>query len=95
MAQLDLIPAGLIPGEARRAFARGDERAALRELRRARDAQTASSPAWAYLERVTGLLLIHTLREVEGTFALERADPLLTGANWTLPGLDVLLEDRS
>lgn len=80
----------LIPEGARRAFADGDERAALRELRRARDAQGAGSPAWAYLERVTGLLLIHILREVEGTFALERADPLLLAAGWALPNLDVL-----
>ena len=87
-----MIGPDLIPKGARRAFAAGDERAALRALRRARDAQTANSPAWAYLERVLGLLLIHTLREVEGTFALERADPLLLEAGWARPGLDALTD---
>ncbi len=83
-------PAALIPPEARQAFADGNERAALAALRRARDAQPSGSAEWALLERLTGVLLIHTLREVEGTFALERADALLDQAGWPKPGLEAL-----
>lgn len=85
-------PRALVPPQARAAFADGDERAALSLLRRARDAQPPGSPAWAVLERLVGLLLIHTLREVEGTFALERADALLDAAGWEQPGLEALEE---
>jgi len=67
----------LIPLEAAQAFAAGDERRALTLLARARDLQTVNSREWAVLERLHGLVLIHLLREVEGTFALERADGLL------------------
>lgn len=67
----------LVPVEAARAFADGDERLSLTLLARARDVQPAGSRAWAVLERLHGLVLIHVLREVEGTFALERADALL------------------
>ncbi|OLV15615.1 hypothetical protein [Deinococcus marmoris] len=67
----------LIPLEAAQAFADGDERLALTLLARARDLQAAGSWGWALLERLHGLVLIHVLREVEGTFALERADALL------------------
>nr|WP_221284412.1 hypothetical protein [Deinococcus humi] len=67
----------LIPLEAAQAFADGDERRALTLLSRARELQTADSWEWAVLERLHGLVLIHLLREVEGTFALERADGLL------------------
>ena len=83
-------PTGLIPGEARRAFADGDERAALSLLRQAQGAWPPGSPEWATLERLTGVLLIHVLREVEGTFALERADPVLDAAGWEKPGLEAL-----
>jgi hypothetical protein len=71
-ADLELIPSG-----AALAFAGGDERRALTLLARARDLQPPGSRAWAVLERLHGLVLIHVLREVEGTFALERADALL------------------
>ena len=74
MAHADL---NLIPVEAAQAFADGDERLALTLLARARDLQDAGSRGWALLERLHGLVLIHVLREVEGTFALERADALL------------------
>ncbi|WP_161882188.1 hypothetical protein [Deinococcus alpinitundrae] len=80
----------LTPPEAAQAFRAGDEVRALTLLRRARDAQMAGSAGWAYLERLTGLVLIHLQREVEGTFALERADPLLEAAGWLLPALDEL-----
>lgn len=83
-------PRALVPQEARAAFAEGDERGALNALRRARDAQPPGSPAWASLERLMGLLLIHMLREVEGTFALERADALLDASGWEKPGLEAL-----
>lgn len=82
--------ADLVPPEAGHAFAAGDERTALTHLQRARDAQPAGSPAWAYLERLVGLVMIHTLREVEGTFALERADAILDAHGWEQPDLDAL-----
>lgn len=74
MAYPDL---NLVPLEAAEAFADGDERLALTRLARARDLHAPDSQAWAVLERLHGLVLIHVLREVEGTFALERADTLL------------------
>ena len=89
MAQPDLT---LIPAAAREAFRGGEDYAALMELRRARDRHVDGSPEWAFLERVVGLVLIHTLREVEGTFALERADAVLDAHGWSRPGLDVLLD---
>lgn len=76
-----------MPQEAARAFHAGDERRALTLLRRARDAQEPGSAAWAALERLCGLLLIHLLREVEGTFALERADAVLDAASEERPTL--------
>lgn len=84
------IASALIPPAARHAFAAGDERAALTQLQRARDAQPPGSPEWACLERLVGLVMIHTLREVEGTFALERADAILDAHGWEKPDLDAL-----
>ncbi|WP_293912524.1 hypothetical protein [Deinococcus sp.] len=81
----------LIPAEAIRTFADGDDYAALNLLRRARDSQPLHSPGWAYLERVVGLVLIHLQREVEGTFALERADPLLDGVGWPRLSLEEVM----
>ena len=80
----------MLPPDAARAFQAGDEIRALTLLRRARDNQFTGSAGWAYLERLTGLVLIHLQREVEGTFALERADPLLEAAGWPRPALDEL-----
>ncbi|GMA17306.1 hypothetical protein E5F05_20330 [Deinococcus metallilatus] len=88
MAHPDLR--GLVPPEAARAFTAGDEWLALTLLRRARDAQAPGTVNWAVLERLVGLVLIHVLREVEGTFALERADALLDAAGQPRPGLDWL-----
>ncbi|AWN24706.1 hypothetical protein DKM44_14310 [Deinococcus irradiatisoli] len=82
-----------MPAAAIRAFQEGEEHRALTLLRRARDAQPPHSAAWAYLERLVGLVLIHLQREVEGTFALERADPLLDGQGWTRPGLEALQQE--
>ena len=79
-----------MPDEAKAAFEGGDDRAALRALRRVRDLQEANSPRWAFFERLLGLVLIHTLREVEGTFALERADAILDAHGWARPTLDAL-----
>lgn len=96
MAHPDLSPSlSLVPPEAAQAFADGDERRALTLLARARDAQPPGSVGWAVLERLHGLVLIHVLREVEGTFALERADALLDGlaADAARPTLG-WLEDR-
>lgn len=81
-----------VPPAAARAFADGDEWRALTLLRRARDAEAAGSVPWAVLERLAGLVLIHLLREVEGTFALERADPVLDAAGVARPTL-AWLED--
>ncbi|MFK7603929.1 hypothetical protein ACI3L1_17150 [Deinococcus sp. SM5_A1] len=85
----------LIPLEAAQAFADGDERLSLTLLARARDLQHRESRGWALLERLHGLVLIHVLREVEGTFALERADALLDrlAENEPYPTLG-LLEER-
>lgn len=96
MAHADLRPdLNLIPPEAARAFAEGDERWALTLLARARDLQTPGSRGWAVLERLHGLVLIHVLREVEGTFALERADALLDGLGVDVSPLTLtLLEER-
>nr|WP_246580891.1 hypothetical protein [Deinococcus aestuarii] len=82
----------LVPEPVRAAFSGGDEARALTLLRRARDAQEAGSPEWAVLERLTGLVLIHVLREVEGTFALERADAVLDAGGVPRPTLDWLEE---
>ncbi len=78
----------LIPAAAVQAFRDGDEKKALTLLARARDTQAPGSAEWAYLERLCGLMLIHLQREVEGTFALERADPLLEAAGWPQPTLE-------
>lgn len=75
MAQLDLSKLEL--SAAADAFAEGDERRALTLLARQRDLYPPQTLKWAQLERLVGLVLIHTLREVEGTFALERADAAL------------------
>lgn len=86
------------PAEAAHAFVAGDERLALTLLSRARDAQPPGSRAWAQLERLCGLVLIHVLREVEGTFALERADACfdrLGGARPDLDWLEAAAEDGS
>lgn len=74
MAQPDL---NCVPAEAIVAFEQGEEHLALTLLKRARDEQQIYSEQWAVLERLVGLLSIHLLREVEGTFALERADRCL------------------
>lgn len=59
------------------ALARGDDLQAVTEFRRSRDALAVDSLEWAVSERLYGLALIRVQREVEGTFALERADPVL------------------
>ncbi len=82
-----------MPPLAAQAFQEGDERRALTLLCRARDAQEPGSPAWAALERLVGLVLIHMLREVEGTFALERADAVLDTVGETRPTLAWLDEE--
>ena len=79
-----------MPSEAVQAVHDGHEVWALTLLARARDSQPAGSLPWAVLERLRGLLLIHVQREVEGTFALERADPLLDAAGVERPGLEWL-----
>ncbi|GGL17437.1 hypothetical protein [Deinococcus radiotolerans] len=95
MAHPDLTgpgPEGLdwIPLDAAQAFVEGDERWAAVLLARARDAELPGSVAWARLERLQGLCLIHVQREVEGTFALERADALLDAAGIGRPDLGTL-----
>lgn len=80
----------LVPAEAAQAFADGDERLALTLLSRARDLHPALSLEWAVLERLVGLVQIHLQREVEGTFALERADPVLDHLGVERPSLLLL-----
>lgn len=83
-----------MPPGAAAAFLGGDEQRALTLLRRARDAERPASAEWAVLERLTGLVLIHLQREVEGTFALERADTVLDVENGERPSL-AWLEDAA
>lgn len=97
MADVDLKPTELAPGslewipaDAARAFVDGDEHHARTLLARARDAEAPGSLAWARLERLYGLVSIHVLREVEGTFALERSDAALLALGAALPMLDDL-----
>lgn len=89
MAHADLRAA--VQGAAQ-AFQEGQEHRALTLLTRVRDARDPGTVKWALLERLRGLLLIHLLREVEGTFALERADAVLDCAEVTLPTLDWLTD---
>nr|WP_255639414.1 hypothetical protein [Deinococcus betulae] len=79
-----------IPLDAAQAFVGGDERLAATLLARARDRAVPDSLVWAVLERLHGLVLIHVQREVEGTFALERADALLDQAGAPRPDLEWL-----
>lgn len=79
-----------MPPDAAGAFRDGEERPALTRLRRAQAHEEPGSLRWAVLERLCGLVLIHLLREVEGTFALERADPILDAAGLPRPGLEWL-----
>lgn len=78
----------LVPEEARVAYRSGDERWAATLLYRARQKQRPGSVGWAVLERLEGLLWIAVQREVEGTFALDRADRVLEALGWGTPGLD-------
>ena len=82
----------LIPAAAGAALQDGDELRAALLLRRAREGQTPGTPGYAVLERLEGLLLIAVQREVEGTFALERADTVLDAHGLGYPGLDWLGE---
>ncbi|GGR12068.1 hypothetical protein [Deinococcus ruber] len=91
MAHPDLK--ALIPGAARTAYRDGDELRAALLLRRAREGQRPGTPGYAVLERLEGLLLIAVQREVEGTFALERADTVLDEHGLGYPELD-WLDDR-
>ncbi len=79
-----------MPEAAVRAFREGEDRLTLRLLTRAQDAHAVGGVEWAALERLRGLVLIHMLREVEGTFALERADAVLDAAGQVRPDLDWL-----
>ncbi|SMB88565.1 hypothetical protein [Deinococcus hopiensis] len=88
MADADLR--ALVPPEAASAFLGGDEKWALTLLCRTRDRQQHGSVEWAVLERLAGLVLIHLQREVEGTFALERADAVLGTQKRDVPDLDWL-----
>ena len=69
----------------------GREREAAQALRRA--AAGAAAPAErAVLERWAGLLLVRCGREVEGTFAIERADAKLDLLGLPQPTLEGLLQ---
>ena len=52
---------------------------AIQLFRQSRDSLRSDSLERAISERLYGLALIRVQREVEGTFALERADPVLEG----------------
>jgi hypothetical protein len=59
------------------ALANGQDLEAVDLFRRSKDAFEPESLERAVSERLHGLALIRVQREVEGTFALERADPVL------------------
>ena len=59
------------------AIAAGQDLRAINLFRRSRDSFEADSLERAVSERLYGLALIRVQREVEGTFALERADTIL------------------
>jgi hypothetical protein len=59
------------------AIADGRDLEAVNLFRRSKDAFEPESLERAVSERLHGLALIRVQREVEGTFALERADPVL------------------
>jgi hypothetical protein len=59
------------------ALANGQDLEAVDFLRRSMNALEPESLERAISERLYGLALIRVQREVEGTFALERADPIL------------------
>lgn len=68
----------------------GRDLAAVDLFRRSKDAFEPESLERAVSERLHGLTLIRVQREVEGTFVLERADPVLERegyANFTLEDL--------
>ncbi len=84
----------LVPADVRDAYHGGDERRAATLLGRARLLHPPGTAQWAILERLEGLLWIAVQREVEGTFALERADRVLdtlrAEAETDYPGLEWL-----
>ena len=86
-------PRATTPGIAPRqlglmALARGDDLEAVAQFRRSRDAIEQGSLPWAVSERLYGLALIRVQREVEGTFALERADGVLEAHGFGAFSLD-------
>ena len=85
---------GLVPANVKGAYHSGNERLAATLLGRARLLHAPGTAQWAILERLEGLLWIAVQREVEGTFALDRADRVLdslnTAAQTDYPGLEWL-----
>ncbi len=59
------------------AWAEGDDLNAVQHFRRSAASLESGVLDWAISERLHGLALIRVQREVEGTFALERADAVL------------------
>lgn len=84
----------LVQANVRDAYHGGDERRAAMLLGRARLRYAPGTAQWAILERLEGLLWIAVQREVEGTFALDRADRVLdvlrTETETDYPGLEWL-----
>ena len=70
------------------AIAAGDDLGAVAHFRRSSSSLQPGSREWAVSERLYGLALIRCLREVEGTFALERADAVLDALGLARFGLD-------
>ncbi len=85
--------AALVPVAARAAYQGSDERRAALLLHRARQPWPPDTAEWAILERLEGLLWIAVQREVEGTFALDRADRVLDRLGLGYPELDWLEDD--
>ncbi len=71
------------------ALAQGDELKAIQHFSRAVKKFEANSLPWAINERWRGLALIRAQREVEGTWALERSNPILLALGYGLFGVDV------
>ncbi|GGJ73098.1 hypothetical protein GCM10008939_16780 [Deinococcus aquiradiocola] len=79
--------ADLVSPDVLAAYRDGNERLAATLLHRARQRQRPGTAEWAILERLEGLLWIAVQREVEGTFALDRADRLLDALAVRYPAL--------
>lgn len=74
------------------AWAAGDDLEAVRCFQHGASILARGTLEWAVSTRLYGLALIRVQREVEGTFALEKADAILETFGVEPFGMDALLE---